>query len=231
MTRTTAEQLRRLQSLRHRHSPLATHHRYSRFVRVMKILLPSLAAVLLGLVVAWPRLAVEDERFHVGWANLSPKSVESLAMVNARYFGIDESNHPFTITSKKAVQVDSQSGIVELAEPQADFTSRDGSAVFVQADRGYYHQKEQLLDLAGSVSLYHEKGYELHTEAAYIDLKAQTARGDVAVDGQGPQGRVEGEGFEIRDKGGDVMVTGRSTLVLRGASGGAAVPMAGKGKR
>ena len=215
----TADQLKHLHRLRRRHLPTAIHHRYSRFVRVMKVALPALAVVLLALVVIWPHLSFDDPKFHVGFAALSPDAVKTLSMVNARYFGIDQNSHPYTVTSDTATQRDKQPDIIDLQTPKADFTSKSGAAVFVEADRGYYHQKDQLLDLAGNVSFYHENGTEMHTEEAHVDLKTDTAHGEVAVRGQGPEGRLEGDGFVMTGKGTDIVVTGRSTLTLRGASG------------
>jgi lipopolysaccharide export system protein LptC len=223
-----ADRLKRLERLRQRHSPLATHRSYSRFVRVMKMVLPALAVVLLGLVVAWPRLHLDDDRFRVGFAGISAKSVQNLAMVNARYFGVDKNNKPFTVTADRAEQAEGKPDEINLDQPKADFTSRDGAGVFLGADRGNYHQKAQLLDLANNVSLYHEKGYELHTEQAQVNLGDNTAWGDHPVQGQGPQGRLQGEGFRIRDRGGDVLITGRSNLTVRGAS---AKPPGKKGKK
>ncbi len=214
----TADQSKRLERLRLRHSP-TPRYSYSRFVRVMKILLPSLAAILLAVVVVWPKIRFDEAGFRIGFAKLTPDAVQTLAMVNARYFGLDRDNRPFTITSDRAVQEDAQPDTIDLDQPKADFTTKDGSGVFVQGDRGYYHQKAQLLDLVGNVSLYHDKGYELHTERAEVDLADSSARGDVPVHGQGPQGLLEGQGFRIRDKGADVLVTGRSALTLKAAGG------------
>ena len=204
----TADQIKRLERLKQRRSPPVSHRRYSRFVRVMKILLPSLAAVLLALVVVWPRLRFDDPRFRIGFAQLSPQSVQALSMQNARYLGLDQNNHPYSLTSDRATQEDANPDIVDLDQPKADFTSKDGSAIFVQADRGYYHQKAQLLDLVGTVNLFHEKGYELHTERAEIDLADSSAHGEVPVHGQGPQGLLQGQGFKISNRGSEVLVTG-----------------------
>ena len=215
----SADQLKRLHRLRRRHLPAAIHHRYSRFVRVMKITLPSLAVVLLALVVVWPRLSFDDASFRLGFASLSPESVKTLSMINARYFGIDQNAHPYTVTSDNATQRDTEPDIIDLQVPKADFTSKSGANVFVEADRGYYHQKDQLLDLAGHVSLYHENGTELHTEEAHVDLKTNDAHGEVPVHGQGVEGLLEGEGFVMTDKGADILVTGHSALTLKGASG------------
>jgi lipopolysaccharide export system protein LptC len=215
----TADQIKRLERLKQRHSPSASHRHYSRFVRVMKILLPSLAAVLLALVVVWPRLRFDDTRFRIGFAKLSPQSVQTLAMQNARYLGLDENNQPYSVTSDRATQEEAQPDIIDLDQPKADFTSKDGSAIFVQADRGYYHQKAQVLDLVGTVNLYHEKGYELHTERAEVNLADSSAHGEVPVNGQGTQGLLQGEGFQIRNKGSEVLVTGKSELTLKAVGG------------
>ncbi len=211
-------QVKLLRSLWHQHLALPAYRRYSRFVRLMKVLLPSLAAVLLVLVVIWPRLAMHDDRFSIGFAKLSPEAVQTLSMINARYFGVDQNNHPYTVTADVATQEDSQTGIIDLQAPKADFTSKDGATVMVDADLGYFHQKEQFLDLYGHVDLYHENGYEMHTDEAHVDLKTDSAHGERPVQGQGPQGHLEGAGFVLTDKGGDITVTGKSTLVLRGAS-------------
>jgi lipopolysaccharide export system protein LptC len=192
------------------------HRRYSRFVGIMKIVLPSAAAVLLGLIVAWPRLTGTDDRFHIGFANIGPEAVDTLSMVNARYFGVDERNKPFTVTADMASE-EKADGVIVLQSPKADFTTRGGANVYIEARQGFYRQKDQLLDLVGDVNLFHDQGYELHTEEAQLDLARSTAHGTVPVTGQGPQGMLEGEGFRIEDGGKQVIVTGRSSMKMQGA--------------
>ncbi|MBC7907467.1 MAG: LPS export ABC transporter periplasmic protein LptC [Rhodospirillaceae bacterium] len=193
------------------------HRRYSRFVGLMKVVLPSLAVVLLGLVVAWPRLTATEDRFQLSFSALSPNSVESLSMVNARYFGVNARNQPFTVTADVATEDDPNSGVIVLDQPKADFTTLKGAGIYLEARRGFYYQKQQILDLEGEVNMFHDDGYELHTEKARLDLKRSTAEGNVAVTGQGPQGRIDGQGFRILEKGAQILVTGKSSLNLKGA--------------
>lgn len=193
------------------------HRRYSRFVGLMKVVLPALAVVLLGLVMAWPRLTANDDRFQVGFSVLSPTSVESLSMVNARFFGINARNQPFTITADVATEDNPGSGVIVLDQPKADFMTLKGAGVYIEARRGFYYQKQQLLDLEGEVNMFHDEGYELHTEKARIDLVRSTVEGNVPVIGQGPQGRIDGQGFRILDKGAQVLVIGKSSVNLKGA--------------
>lgn len=183
----------------------------------MKLVLPALAAILLGLVVAWPKLTANDDRFQVGFAQLSPSEVESLSMVNARFFGLNRRNQPFNLTADVATEDEPGSGLIVLDAPKGDFLTSGGKGVYVEARRGFFRQKQQVLDLEGEVALFHEDGYEMHTEKASIDLKTSDVVGTVPVQGHGPQGRIDGSGFRMVDKGAKVVVTGRSGMNFKGA--------------
>ena len=96
------------------------------------------------------------------------------------------------------------------------------------AESGLYDQTMKLLDLSGGVSLYHDSGYELHTDTARVDLARNTARGLDPVTGHGPQGRIEAEGFEIAEHAKSIVFTGRAQLGLRAAPGPGRHPTGGK---
>lgn len=192
--------------------------RYSRFVRFMKVALPALAALLLGLIVIWPRLTLEDKRFQVGFARLSTKEVETLAMKNARYYGLDESNRPYAVTSDSAVQEPGNSDLIHLDAPKADFTSNSGANILVDGAKGLYRQSSKTLELSGGVNLFHDAGYELHTASATIDLARNSARGVEPVNGFGPQGAIRSAGFELSGKGQAIIFTGKAHLTLMAAS-------------
>jgi len=192
--------------------------RYSRFVRFMKLALPALAALLLALVVAWPKLTQEDKRFQVGFARLSSKDVEALAMNNARYYGLDESNRPYAVTSDSATQEPGNSDLIHLDAPKADFTSSSGANILMDGARGLYRQSTKTLELSGGVNLFHDAGYELHTASAVIDLARNTARGTEPVNGFGPQGAIRSAGFELSGKGHSIIFTGKAHLTLMATS-------------
>lgn len=193
------------------------HHRYSRWVGTLRLVLPVLAAVLLGLVVAWPQLTRNDDRFQIGFAQVSPDTVDSLSMVNARFFGLNRRNQPYTLTADVATEDEPGAGLIVLDAPKGDFLTSAGKGVYVEARRGFYQQKQQTLDLQGEVALYHEDGYELHTEKASIDLRTSDVTGTVPVQGNGPQGRINGSGFRILERGAKVEVLGQSKAKFKGA--------------
>ena len=188
---------------------------YSRFVGAMKVVLPLLAAGLVGLVLAWPHLKAKDLRFRIGFSALQAKATEDPNMLNPRYQGIDKDNQPFTVTADVAFNAAPNSPRVELEMPKADITLKDGSWLVLSAETGLYGREALILDLAGRVNLYHDSGYEFRTEKARVELEKGIAHGTDPVHGEGPFGNVDSQGFRILEKGRTVIFTGRTKLVLR----------------
>ncbi len=187
---------------------------YSVFVTLMKFLLPTVAAGLIVLVALWSQFNLNETRFQIGSVRLSTENVESVRMVNPRYEGIDEESRPFSITADLATQPDDDTDVIELSAPKADVTLSSGDWIALSADKGRYRRHEELLDLAGQVSLFHDKGYELHTTSVTIDLEERSAAGQEPVQGHGPAGELAGQGFEVASEGRKVFLIGQSRVVL-----------------
>lgn len=188
--------------------------RYSRFVGLMKVMLPAIAAGLLGLLVAWPKFASHEEKLPIGFSHSDMAKVDTLSVRNPHYYGTDDKNLPFSVTADVATQTDPQNLVVTLEKPVADLTRSDGTGVVVNAQIGFFRQKDDTLDLMGSVNLYQDDGYEMHTESARVLIGPGNASGDEAVQGQGPAGTITGEGFRLYQRGRTIVFTGHSKAVL-----------------
>jgi lipopolysaccharide export system protein LptC len=193
------------------HSAQATRA-YSRFVQLSKRALPAVAASLLLLVVAWPRLEDAFETIHLALPRIDLSEARDLHMVQARYAGIDRENRPFVITAQIARQKPNLDDLITLERPKGDLTTQTGSWIELSGDTGFYQPQPQLLDLFGNVSLYQDKGDEFHSASAHLDMAAGTAESDDPVTGQGPFGTVTAQGFRILDKGDTIIFTGHATL-------------------
>ena len=194
---------------------LAFRDNYTRFVQIMKVALPSLALLMAVVVVIWARISAQTDGFRIGYAAITSDSVKNLRMLNARYFGVDANNNPYSVTADAGAQRPEDSDLIDMDAPKADFVTHSGATVIINADHGTFHQKTQMLDLQGNVSLFHESGYELHTQIAHVNLRTNSAEGEEAVNGHGPQGRIDGKGFRLLDKGERIVVLGRSSLSLQ----------------
>ncbi len=193
---------------------LSGRNRYSLFVSLTKVLLPALAAALILLVFAWPQFTFEDEGFRLGVSGITLDQAENLTMINARFDGVDKQLQPFTITADMATQSKQDETLIDLELPKADMITEDGVWLALTARAGEYRRSVQVLDLVGSVSLFHDQGFELRSESARIDLGAGTAEGLEPVEGQGTFGTVDAEGFRVFDRGQTIFFTGKSRLVI-----------------
>ncbi|MGP1397176.1 MAG: LPS export ABC transporter periplasmic protein LptC [Inquilinaceae bacterium] len=188
---------------------------YSRFVSLLKLILPMTAIAIMALVALWP--TIQNELKPPPPAPVISERTSS-QLLGPRYVGTDERNQPITIVADSADQVGEDGEIVVLARPDAAITLEDGTELSLSARSGRYDRAGAGLYLNGGVNLRRDDGVSLVTEEAHVDLENRNAWGDLPVSGDGPFGEVSGEGFRIEDEGDTVILIGQSRLLLlRGA--------------
>jgi lipopolysaccharide export system protein LptC len=187
---------------------------YSRFVSLMKVFLPVLAVMLIGLVVVWPYLQGKESRFRIGFSGLMLTGSEDPNMVNARYQGTDRNSRMYSITADLARNLLDGTSAVELEMPKADMVLEDGTWLVLTADTGIYTRDTATLELAGAVTLFHDSGYEFRTSKAFINLTDGLAESTEPVEGQGPFGFLKAEGFRLIDKGKIIQFTGKAKVTI-----------------
>ncbi len=187
---------------------------YSYFVSLMKFTLPVVAVVLVGLIVFWQQLVPNGKLLSADLSDLSPDMAKNLVMVGPRYDGIDQYGRPYSLTATVARQVEDNEDIMLLMQPTADMTLEDGAWAALSADKGRYNRKSERIFLIDNVNFFHDRGFELRTPAAEIDFVTNVASGDKGVEGQGPSGLIEAEGFVFQQSGGVMLFTGKSHLTV-----------------
>lgn len=187
---------------------------YSRFVGLMKFVLPAIAGTLVILVVVWPEIRDDRAKFHLEVARIDIEDADGRKLLNARFTGTDSRDNPYTVTADTLVQDPENEDIVNLSNPKADIVVESGSWIALTAPIGQYNKNDQVLELSGGVNLFHDMGYEFRTELAIVDFRYGSAFGDARVEGQGPFGRLSSEGFLMLDGGRSIVFTGKARLVM-----------------
>jgi lipopolysaccharide export system protein LptC len=190
--------------------------RYSRRVTLLKRLLPIIGVALLALVAIWPRLVPLLESVRFGFPVIDLREAHELRMLNPRYAGVDRFNRPYVVTSAIGRQAPNRDDLMSLERPRAEMTMHNGALVVVTAATAMYQSQAQLLDLFGDVNLVHENGTRFVTNAAHVDVAADTAAGNDPVTGHGPSGDITAQGFRVVDRGNTIVFTGKSNLLLKG---------------
>jgi lipopolysaccharide export system protein LptC len=105
---------------------------------------------------------------------------------------------------------------MSLERPRAEMTMRNGALVVVTAATAMYQSQAQLLDLFGDVNLVRDDGTRFVTNAAHVDVAADSAVGNDPVTGHGPSGDITAQGFRVVDRGNTIVFIGKSNLLLKG---------------
>ena len=196
---------RRKQNRRMRH--------HSRMVVSLKVLLPSLAALLVGLVILWPQLqARQDEAISI--VSETDAAPQDQMMVNPRFFTVDGKGEPLNMTAENAYELPGETRRIRLNNVKADLVLKDNRFLALDATAAVYFQSKDTVELSESVNLYSEDGFELNTTQAQIGLKDQNLKGTAETFIRTPAGTAVSDGFEITDGGTIVRLTGKTKVVF-----------------
>jgi lipopolysaccharide export system protein LptC len=174
--------------------------RYTRFVAWMRCGLMLGAAAIIFAVLAFFFVQRQPRQLAMTYEKLG--QVENdLAMLKPRLTGSDNKGNPFVITADAAVQDAHDPKRAKLKNVEADVAVDKNSWVNARAKQGRIDMAAGKLELGGGIDLFTDKGYELHTQSASVDLGNSILDGHVKVTGQGPLGTLVADQFHAdRDK-------------------------------
>jgi lipopolysaccharide export system protein LptC len=190
--------------------------RYSRFVVVMKRILPLAAAAIVAAVVAYSLQSRQPDQAKITFTFEQLKiDKNDLAMVKPKLTGTDSSGNPFVVTADEAHQFPHNPNRALLDNVEADLTLHDGNWLNATAPHGLLdaphatNQKcakttcagDQVLDMWGPIAVFSDNGYEVHTTLAHADMGSGIVRGNKYVRGQGPLGSFYADSFVFKFQG------------------------------
>jgi lipopolysaccharide export system protein LptC len=187
----------------------------SRLIDVLRILLPVLALILVGLVVAWPQImpgpaGISVPTFVPGEGDEPGR----LRMDSPRYVGKTSRDQPYEVTAQSASVDPLVASIVHLDRPAADIALGDDGDVRVMALSGTYDRDTEKLVLDGGIEVVTSSGYRFVTPSARVNLAQGRVQGWEPIEGAGPTGRLWADRFEITDAGDVLRFNGRVKVTM-----------------
>ena len=177
--------------------------RHSRMVRTMRVLLPALALLVIGLVTLQALMYRADDTLKLSFAE-SGSIADDLKMVKPELsFPFGDGNR-FRATAGDAYQAANTPSQVIMRDIQADFAMGSGSWFNLSAPKGIVDTKAGDVTLGGGIDFFSDLGYELHTKSVKINARDGTLTGPSEVTGQGPAGTLRAERFSVL-KGGKLV--------------------------
>ncbi|MBI3441942.1 MAG: LPS export ABC transporter periplasmic protein LptC [Proteobacteria bacterium] len=185
---------------------------YSVFVRVLKLLLPLVALVIIGILVA--RLTEGPQQKITALPSEEKTTPGQIELVQPKYEGVDDQGRPYTVTADKAVRAMDSPDTVLFDNPLADILLRDRTWVAVKAAAGFFDHKAEILHLTKEVTVFHDSGYQISLHDLEINLKQKTAATALPILAQGPMGMIEASNMVVKDQGDLIIFGGPATLTV-----------------
>ncbi|OCW57281.1 LPS export ABC transporter periplasmic protein LptC [Hoeflea olei] len=173
--------------------------RHSRLVRVLKILLPVLAGliVLAFVAVSWVgSLGPEG----VGIESVSLRDGK-IVMQNPVMSGQASDARPYTMQAARAIQDLDTPDVIVLEEIVADLPVADGDKAVLNAASGIYNRTAETLVFDKPFTVSTEAGMRAELKSADIDIAAGEMRTSEPVAVRSGEASVVAQSMEMQDKG------------------------------
>ncbi len=156
------------------------------FVKISRVLLPAMIAVLTATLLIAPLTMRGDVSFMLAKDTVS-MAKERMRVTAASYRGQDGKGQPFEIKAGSAVQQTSRNPVVILTDLSANIRLPEGPAT-IAAKAGRYDMDRDVVHVDGPVVFTSADGYRLATRDVVVGLDSRKMASGGAVDGQMPLG-------------------------------------------
>lgn len=189
--------------------------RHSRRVRRMRLAVPVVVAAALltivGLSIFNPfrilaKLPIDISKLAVSGTRIT--------MDSPHLAGFTPDQRPYELWAKAAVQDVTNPNNVELQELHAKVQMEDKSSVSMEARRGLFDTKTQLLMLKENILLQSTTGYEARLTQAAVDLGGGTVSSDEPVAVKLLNGTLDAKRLRITENGALVRFDGGVSMIL-----------------
>ncbi|RUU23709.1 LPS export ABC transporter periplasmic protein LptC [Mesorhizobium sp. M6A.T.Ca.TU.002.02.2.1] len=199
--------------------------RHSRRVRILKLAVPLVAAVI---AVAFPVYSYLAAPVSIQvQADGSAFADGKLVMANPKLNGFTKQKLPYSMTALRAIQDVSKQGIIDLEGIDAKLPISADNVAAVNASRGTYNRDGNTMSLTSDVTITTTDGLEAKFKSVFLDMGKGTMKTSDPVDVSRGGSRITADSMSIQDNGKIVVFENRVRVNIDPASLKAAEAMSG----
>ncbi len=189
--------------------------RHSRLVRQMRLAVPVLVAAamltIVGISLFNPFRILSKLPIDIGKLGVSGTKI---TMDSPHLAGFTPDQRPYELWAKSAVQDVTRPNNVDLHELRAKVQMEDKTGLTMDARKGSFDTKTQLLDLTENIFLQSTTGYEARLTQAAVDMAGGTVSSDQPVAVKLLNGTLDANRLRISENGAVVRFEGDVSMIL-----------------
>ena len=140
---------------------------HSRVVFLLKIALPSITALFIGMVILVPVIDDKIKTIKISMPSLESTDKVSFDVDNASFYGQGENDTLFSVTVSNFKE-DKQEQAVFFKQIKGKIFLKDGGWVDISTNDGDYKKSKNLFSMRGNISLLDSDKNEVYTEKADV---------------------------------------------------------------
>lgn len=188
---------------------------HSRRVFIFKRSLPIFAFLLAGVMIVWPQLSEQKDKFTARQMPDNKVEKASVDMTAVRFFSKDDKNRPLTLVAKSVLETNPKKKIITLNEPSAEYVMENKTVLMSSSAYGLAFQKEEYLYFEDDVDTKTNDGWTAKSSKVMYDYQKGILESVAPVRIAGPDGTLTAnKGFYIIDKGQNMTFKGHIDSVI-----------------
>lgn len=189
--------------------------KHTKWVRRAKLILPSFAAVLIGLLVIFPSLQKNEKDLFLDITRPKKGELEKLHVEKTILNITDKDNKVHNFTAENIDETSPGSKLIKLNRPDGMMPTSFSDWVNIKSPTGYFDQNKNTLQLIDNVEIFYSQGMNVNVPDVTFDFNTSIARSTSPVKAQGYIGDLTSEGFEFSTKTGIVTFKGKTFIKLK----------------
>ena len=182
----------------------------------LSLLLLSIGAALTVAVSSWLGFLANGKDISLEIKEVEGTETGEVQLSGARYRGLTPGGKPYEITAALANEFPDGSGRVDMNQPTAVVTLRNGSIVNLKSDVGVFNKQTDIVTMSGAVVVIQpDRQLRLDTEALEANLKAGEMHSDVPVLVQDIDRRINADSMRVYDNGSRIIFGGTTKMIIK----------------
>ena len=182
----------------------------------LSLLLLGIGAALTIAVSSWLGFLADGKDVALEIKEVEGTETGEVQLSGARYRGLTPGGKPYEITAALANEFPDGSGRVDMNQPTAVVTLRNGSIVNLKSDVGVFNKHTNIVIMSGAVVMMQpDRQLRLDTEILEANLKAGEMHSDVPVLVQDIDRRVNADSMKVYDSGSRIIFGGTTKMIIK----------------
>jgi lipopolysaccharide export system protein LptC len=173
--------------------------RHSRLVRVLKVVLPSLAVIMAAVFFGYSYVLTPA----IGSVDVDGAVFADgkLVMANPKLNGFTKDNLPYSMTAVRAIQDLKNESVIELDKIDARLPVDEKNWATIAAAKGLYDRGNNTIELTENISVKTTDGMVAQFKSAFIDMDKGDLRSDEPVDIRREGTHISSDSLRISQNG------------------------------